>query len=187
MNMMRNRRKPATRRKIFGIYPFSRRKKRFERRPVITTLFWLAVTIGLLVIFAPVQIGGQVGYIIVSGNSMMPNFEYHDLVMTWQAENYQLGDVIAYNDPILGGIVFHRIVEIDQDLFQTKGDNNNWLDLYRPNQNDIIGRSWVHFPGMGEYVVLLNQPGPFSLIVAIFILLLFGPSLSPGKQIRIRR
>jgi signal peptidase I len=147
----------------------------------------LAVFILFFAIFAPVQIGGQVGYIIVSGNSMLPNFQFHDLVLTWEQDDYQLGDVIAYNDPILGGVVFHRIVAIDDGQFQTKGDNNSWLDLYRPNRDDIIGKSWVQLHGVGEYVLLLNKPGPFSAIVSAFVLLLFAPSLSRDKRTRKRR
>ena len=151
---------------------------------MVKALFWIAVTIPLLLIFAPVQIGGQVGYIIVSGHSMDPNFQDHDLVLTWDDDSYQLGDVIAFHDPILGGVVFHRVVEIKDDLFQTKGDNNGWLDQYRPEESDIIGKSWVHLPGVGEYVMLLNRPGPFSLVVTIFVLLLFAPSISMDKQTR---
>jgi signal peptidase I len=150
-------------------------------------LLLLVVFILIFAVFAPVQIGGQVGYIIVSGNSMFPNFQFHDLVLTWDQDDYELGDVIAYNDPILGGVVFHRIIGFDDGQFQTKGDNNSWLDLYRRTHEDIIGKSWAQLDGVGEYVLLLNKPGPFSAIVSAFVLLLFVPSLSREKRRRKRR
>ena len=140
------------------------------------------MTVPFLLIFAPVQIGGQVGYIIVSGESMLPNYQYHDLVLTWSASEYTLGDVIAYHDPILGGVVFHRIVGTEGSQFQTQGDNNTWLDLYRPSQEDIIGKAWIHLGGAGEYVLLLNQPGPFSMILTAFILIIILPSQTSSRR-----
>lgn len=159
-----------------------KRRRTSKNRPVVKTLFMLAVTIPLLVLFAPVQIGGHVGYIIVSGNSMLPNYSYNDLVLTWNSSSYDFGDVIAYHDPILGGIVFHRIVDIAGSQYQTQGDNNSWLDIYRPSQEDILGKAWLHIPGAGEYVLLLNQPGPFTLIVTAFVMMIFLPSQSNKRK-----
>jgi signal peptidase I len=166
-------------------HTFARNRARTRRQPrrrLFKTLFWLAVTVPILVIFAPVQIGGQIGYIIVSGTSMLPNYEYNDLVLTWSAPEYTHGDVIAYHDPILGGVVFHRIVGIEGNQFQTQGDNNTWLDLYRPYQEDIVGKAWIQIPGAGEYVLLLNQPGPFSMIVTAFVLIIFIPSQQSSRR-----
>jgi signal peptidase I len=184
---MKTTRKSQRKSSFFSRQKGARKRKRTKKRPVLTAFIWLAVFIPLFAIFAPVQIGGQVGYIIVSGNSMLPNYQYYDLVLTWEDDNYHLGDVIAYNDPILGGIVFHRIVAIDGYQYQTKGDNNSWLDLYRPNPDEVIGKAWVQLHGVGEYILLLNRPGPFAAIVSAFALLLFVPSISNDKQRKKRR
>jgi signal peptidase I len=182
--MMRTNRKPKRGRRKLQRRRLAGGTTRQPKRRVVKTLFWLLITISLVAIFAPVQVGGQVGYIIVSGNSMLPNFQFDDLVLTWADSAYQLGEVVAYHDPILGGIVFHRIIAIEGSNYQTQGDNNSWLDLYRPTQEDIIGKAWLHLPGLGEYVLLLNQPGPFTLIVTAFVLMIFLPSYSSSKRKR---
>lgn len=161
--------------------------RRKKQHPVLKTLVWLAISLTILAVLAPVQLGGQVGYIIVSGNSMLPNYQYHDLVLTRQSNQYQLGDVIAYHDPILDGIVFHRIMAIEGNQYQTKGDNNSWFDVFRPSQEDIVGKAWVQLSGIGEYILVLNQPAPFAVIVSAFVLLLFVPSTSQEKHRKKRK
>ena len=120
---------------------------------------WLSVTLGALslvlavaswIVFAPVQLGGQVSYVIVVGNSMEPGFHRGDLALVRQAADYTAGDIVAYRYPGLG-IVFHRILEEAPDgRFTMKGDHNTWTDGFRPTEADVIGRLWIHVPGAGQ-------------------------------------
>ena len=104
----------------------------------VAILFWLA--------FAPTQLGGQVTYVIVDGNSMEPKFHFGDLVLVRRQDTYQIGDAVTYQNAELGRFVFHRIVNIQTDRFILQGDHNTWLDGYQPNQSEIIGKLWIHIP-----------------------------------------
>ena len=63
------------------------------------------------ILFAPLQFGGSAAYVILSGNSMSPEFELGDLVVTFSKNNYRQGDVVTYQHPEIG-YVFHRIIDI---------------------------------------------------------------------------
>ena len=124
--------------------------------------------LGLLwVIFAPTRFGGQVAYILVNGSSMEPMFLRGDLVIVRHAVEYAPGDAIAYRNGDLGQVVFHRIVELAQDRFILKGDNNDWLDHYQPVEQEILGKQWLHVPGAGDLVKKLRSPAVMAFFAAI--------------------
>jgi signal peptidase I len=61
-------------------------------------------------IFAPLEVGGKVKYVIIDGTSMLPKFVNGDLVVVRQAPYYEVGDVVASSYPGIGTVI-HRIVE----------------------------------------------------------------------------
>ena len=141
-------------------------------------MFWLA--------FAPTQLGGQVTYVIVDGNSMEPKFHFGDLVLVRRRDAYQIGDAVTYQNADLGRFVFHRIVDIQSNLFILQGDHNTWLDGYHPSQSEIIGKLWVHIPRLGQAIQWMREPlhlalgcGLFGGIMAANII--FNPS-QRGKR-----
>lgn len=117
---------------------------------VAATVLWFAL--------APTQLGGQVTYVIVDGNSMEPKFRYGDLVMLRRQADYQVGDAVTYQNAEMGRLVFHRIVDIQSDRFVLQGDHNTWLDGYHPNQSEIIGNLWVHIPMLGKAIQWAREP-----------------------------
>jgi len=140
----------------------------------------------LWICFGPIQLGGPVSYTIISGNSMEPDFEVGDLVITRKNTFYQLNDQVLYNHPKIG-YVFHRIVDKDQAGFILKGDNNDWLDSHQPESGEILGKYWFLIPGAGEWIRTLRKPVYFSglaviVVVIIGSLFLFPENESPRKK-----
>ena len=117
-------------------------------------------------LFAPVQVGGQAAYAIISGNSMEPGLHRGDLVVLRQASDYQVGDIATYRHPTLGPVI-HRIVAEADGQFVFKGDNNAWLDSYQPTQAEMIGRFWLYAPSAGRIVEQMRQPWAAALLVAL--------------------
>src|ERR1051325_5089533 len=100
----------------------------------------LSVLLGAVwVAFAPIQFGGQAAYVIVNGISMEPGMHRGDLAILRQASDYQVGDVVTYRHPQIGPVI-HRIIARDGDHLVFKGDNNSWIDGYRPTQEECIGK-----------------------------------------------
>ncbi len=142
----------------------------------------LALLAGIWVTFAPIQLGGQTAYVIVSGNSMEPNFHFGDLAIVRQAETYQIGDIVTYHNQELGEPVIHRIIEMNQDRFVLKGDNNSWIDSYQPTQAEIIGKLWIFVPSMGKAIEWMRIPINMALITAILGGVLMSSMLTNQPQ-----
>ena len=123
------------------------------------------------VLFAPTKIGGSTSYIILVGNSMEPEFNRGDLVLVKKGSDYQLGDIVAYQQPDLN-TVFHRIVKINDETFTLSGDHNVWNDSFQPTNDEIIGKLWIHIPDAGVFLQFLRTPIIFTTIVVVFALLI---------------
>lgn len=140
--------------------------------------------VGVWLVFAPVQLGGQATYVIVSGNSMEPGFHRGDLAIVRQEETYQVGDIITYNNAELGKSVIHRIIGLAENHFILKGDNNSWIDTYQPTQAEIIGKLWIFVPAMGKTIEWMRTPLNMALIVAIMGGVLMTSTLKNQPQHR---
>ena len=134
-------------------------------------VFNLILFVGLVVVwiaFAPAKIGGQASYVMVNGISMEPNYHTGDLVIVRKAQTYQVGDVVTYRDAEMGAYVIHRIIGIEQGKFVIKGDNNSWIDAYRPTPDEIVGKQWVYAPKAGIAMQWLRKP--LNLSFTVFLL-----------------
>jgi signal peptidase I len=132
--------------------------------PAILTALLVAALTALWAAFGPVQMGGQAAYIIITGNSMEPDFHTGDLVITRQASVYATGDIVAYYNADLDNFVFHRIVNRAADHFILKGDNNSWLDSYEPTYAEFLGKLWLHLPSLGNAVQWARLPLPATVL-----------------------
>jgi signal peptidase I len=139
-----------------------------------------AVAVAWLLV-GPQQMGGPVAAVSTAGQSMAPTFRPHHLVVVRRAAGYDVGDIVAYRSESLNTVVLHRIVDRDSDGFITKGDNNDWIDLDRPDADDVIGRVWLAVPQLGR---LFELPAPVR--TAIPLLLLTGAMGLTASSIRRR-
>lgn len=131
------------------------------------TVFLLAV--GLWVWWAPLPLGGDMAYIVLTGNSMSPRFRKGDLVITRRASIYRVGDIVAYRHPQVG-YVFHRIVEVDAEgRFVLQGDHNAWRDAYHPKPDEVVGRLVGHIRGGGTVLLWLRQPWVLASLTALLV------------------
>lgn len=115
---------------------------------------------------APTGVGGPASYILTQGDSMLPTFEPGGLVITRAEDHYEVGDVVAYDNAQLHSVVMHRIVATDGDRFVLQGDNNDFLDGFRPTADEVVGKQWLELPGIGVFVRLVQQPLLFAVIMA---------------------
>lgn len=145
--------------------------------------------LGLLLFLAwfgllrPRVLGGPASYILVSGRSMQPTFFTGDLVVLLRQAEYARGEVIAYE--VEGKNVIHRVIGGSaQEGYRTQGDNNSFVDPWKPKPEEILGRYWFHLPGAGKYLTALRQPRGLLTLGALGILLLLD---EPQKKFRRKR
>ena len=129
-------------------------------------LSWLVVLLLAVLVwvgFAPVQIGGPVAYVMLSGNSMEPDYTVGDLILARKDPAPAIGEAVVYQHPQVG-YVFHRIIDRQGDTFLLQGDNNGWVDSYQPSGDQVIGSYWLHLPGGGSLISSLRKPVYFALL-----------------------
>ena len=151
---------------------------------VLPVLLILVVTAVGWFTMAPRAIGGPASYVVTEGASMLPSFEAGGLVITRTQTSYEVGDVAAYHNKDMNAVVMHRIVELDGSRYVLQGDNNDFLDQYRPTADEMVGKKWVYWPGAGRVVNVLRDPITFAMILGGITVLSLRV---PGRNRRRRR
>ena len=104
-----------------------------------------------------------------------------DVIVIVPQDEYQVGDIVAYNDVAFGGIVTHRIIEDNGDgTFTTKGDlETNSVDTLPLRKEYIIGKYVKNIAGVGAIVNVMQSPIIIAIMIMIIVLLLY---LSTRKE-----
>jgi signal peptidase I len=151
---------------------------------------WLGGSAALLALLAaawllwPAALGGRTTYVTTHGISMEPRFHSGDLALIRPADNYRVGDVVAYHSSLLHTVVMHRIVAVHDNRYTFKGDNNTWLDPQPPSRRQLIGKLALRIPAGGTW--LRRAMSPKALAVAVFVLLASGGSVAETRRRRKR-
>lgn len=108
-----------------------------------------------------------VDVLIVRGGSMEPSIHIGSIVLVDRSSrDPSVGTATAFRDGN-GAIVTHRVISIDANGYETKGDANRAADLGRRTPDQVYGTVVVSIPFAGYVLNLLHEP-------LVFFLLLFG-------------
>jgi signal peptidase I len=142
-------------------------KKLWRVPPMIANLLLAVSLVAMWAAFAPVRLGGHVAYVIVNGISMEPGYHLGDLTIMRKAASYQVGEVVTYRDADMQAYVIHRIISVEGDRYVLQGDNNSWIDAYRPTNAEIVGKLWIHIPKLGRIFKWLRLPLNMALTIGL--------------------
>ena len=119
--------------------------------------------------------------LIVLTDSMYPVIESGDMIICKgaEAEEIQVGDVIAFFDPAGNGttIVTHRVIEVVEEdgqlAWRTKGDNNNTEDRLTVTADKLVAvYEGTRIPGFGNVALFMQTtPGLIVCVVCPIVLL----------------
>jgi len=143
---------------------------------ILELLVGVALAVAWAVTLRPVSLGGPATYVVVRGDSMLPDFHSGDLVVLRARSGYGPGDVVGYRVPDgeigAGHVVVHRIVAGDGVAgYTVEGDNNPAPDPWQPRTGDVAGTVWLLVPGLGRFVVIAHQPAAAgALAVALLVM-----------------
>lgn len=116
---------------------------------VIFRILYVLIIIYLLV-FVPC-LWGHKPLVVISG-SMEPTLKVGGILYyeKMELENFKTNDILVYKTK--DHIISHRIVDIVDDGFITKGDANNSVDNNLINKNQVLGKgtNWS-IPYIGYY------------------------------------
>jgi signal peptidase I len=146
--------------------PTLRRTPAHAPRRLLVVGVGLALVAGWWFALAPTSIGGPTAFVVVHGTSMEPQLHTGDLVMTHAADEYRVGDVVAFRAD--GGHVIHRLVRGSAETgWRTKGDNRRTEDSWTVTPSDVLGRAVLTVPGG---FAVLKTYGPWAAALLAFAL-----------------
>lgn len=126
------------------------------------------------------------GYSIMSvlTGSMEPAYKVGDIVIVKKTDTDELkvNDVITFYSPdpdYQGAIVTHRINDITEEngikMFETKGDNNEIVDLDKVAEDKVIGKVQGRIPYVGKAATFMQtNRTAFFLIVILPMLVIMA-------------
>ena len=114
-----------------------------------------------------IKIFGKSCLIVVTG-SMEPNILSEEFILIDEKENYSKGDIVTYIDED-GFLITHRIVEINEKSFITKGDANN-IEDHCCDVEKIQGKVIFHSRILGKFILYWLKP--VCIIYAISIVII---------------
>ena len=114
-----------------------------------------------------IKIFGKAVLIVTTG-SMEPTIKSGELIIISEKDNYKIGDIVTFIDED-EFLITHRIIELEDIKFISKGDGNNVKD--KPlNLNCIQGKVIFHSKIVGFFVLYLLKP--ICVLYAISIVVL---------------
>lgn len=106
--------------------------------------------------------------LIVATGSMEPNILSEEFIIIEERDSYNEGDIITYIDED-GFLITHRIVEINDSSFVSKGDANNIND--NPcNKDRIQGKVIFHSICLGKFILYCLKPVCILYVIGIMII-----------------
>ena len=148
----------------------------------LTAAVWILGSLVVGWLLWPSSLGGCTTLTIVSGQSMEPTYHTGDLVVS-RCGPVQTGDVIVYSPPDVGGArVIHRIVGGDADGWIVQGDNNDFLDPWKPTGDQILGSAVLHLPQVGKFAAILLSPLTWISLLIIALAVVVWPGKDEPEE-----
>ena len=105
--------------------------------------------------------------VVISG-SMSGAIEVNDMVITQARDSYFPGDIISFDTG--SSIVTHRILEVTEEGFVTKGDANNTEDRNLVTEDNLVGIYKGRIPKVGDFAIFLQTPMGMLLFIGVPVL-----------------
>lgn len=139
--------------------PSSPRARRRWLRHVVTAT--LVVTITALAFVAYGLIDNRWYQIVaIEGGSMAPTFEAGDaIVVTPAPQNLEVGMIVVLQ--VDGDLVTHRVVEVTDGGFRTRGDANEAADDFSEQEVAVVGLYRFRIPGLGRLLGIAAGSGAY--------------------------
>jgi len=158
-----------------------------EKKYLVVAILSVSAIISFPIFLWPASIGGNTHYLIVLSGSMEPTIPVGGIIIARNvnASNLEVGDVIVFQPPQRvtekGGrvLITHRIVEVTEQGFVTKGDACEENDKGIVTPDRIVAKQWLTMPYVGYGIehmrtVARSKMGFLVLIVLPASIIMFG-------------
>jgi signal peptidase len=149
---------------------------------IITIIILLAFII--LIFYRPVPLAGDTHYFIVLTGSMEPTLPVGSVIAIKiiDPNTLQIGDIICFQTSPHEPWATHRIINITDEGFITKGDANEEPDREIVKKENVIGKVALTIPYIGYLSYFVHTPlGLILLIIIPATLLIIGEARNIAK------
>ena len=157
-------------------------KKKKSKGNIFLIICFVFLIIVLIATFGSKSNGGYIlglkPFIITTG-SMEPQYKTNSIVIIKKVDykEIEVGDVISFRPPSLSNnLAFHRVIEIKDEGFVTKGDNNEFADRDIITEKEFIGIEVFHTNITAWYITHLKTPSGWlfvGLLPVIALIIIF--------------
>ena len=148
----------------------------------INTLMTLVLIVGI--VFITLYFIGIQPFVVETG-SMQPTIQAGSISFVnihVKYDEIKENDIIAFESSN-GARVTHRVINITEEGFETKGDSNNKSDGISTTKSNYIGKNVFSIPEAGKFVKFIQTTvGKIVLVTIIVILLLVGFLIGDDKK-----
>ncbi len=139
---------------------------------------WYAIIVKFILKVDVPMVGGYSALIVLSG-SMEPTIMTGEVIVIHAEPEYKLKDILTYRDGSI--LVTHRIVNVTNDTYTTRGDANN-TDDPPIKKSQAVGKTIFHIPYLGKAILFVQSPVGLASVLFILIGLKVMYSLLRTKQ-----
>ena len=86
-----------------------------------------------------------------------------------------------------GAIVVHRIVDVVDDRYLLKGDNNSFVDRYTPTADEVLGAEVLTIPGGERFANFAASTPTIVLQIGMLLVTLLAMRAAQKEAERRRR
>lgn len=145
-------------------------------------LLWVLLAGLTIISVSTLPIGYKV--LAVQSGSMEPALKVGSLIVVKKTNSYQKGEIITYRNKNNSQTTTHRLVEIKNGEFVTKGDANNANDSGLINQDFIVGKVILAIPFLGYPISFAKtMPGLITLIIIPSTIIVYSEVLNIKSEI----
>lgn len=150
---------------------------------IYNIVFVLLLVSSLFVILTSYDIIKGYNFYVVMSGSMEPTIHTGSIIAVNKQEEYNKEDIITVkmkNDP--NQTYTHRIVEVTEEGYQTKGDANESVDPDIATEELVIGKTIFNLPLLGYIAHFAKQPTGFILMIIVPCVIIIASEINNIKD-----
>lgn len=155
---------------------------------VLNFLKWfltsILIVLAIFFLLSQLNLPGNYRVFLVQSGSMSPALNTGDVVIVKPISSYQINDIVTFNSH-QNFTVTHRITQLDDNSFITKGDANSVVDQEQVNRSQVLGKVFITIPKIGYFIMFVKSlPGLIVLIIIPSTLIIYQEFLEIKKNIK---
>ena len=139
---------------------------------LIALVLWLSID--KFILKSPVPSIFGYSALSVETGSMEPTISEGDVVIIKDTGDYKIGDIITFLHEGEEIPTTHRIIQIENGEYVTRGDFNNSKDSLNVKENEIIGEVVGEIPHLGLFARWMKQENGWVYIAIIILTFVLG-------------